>query len=502
MQASIEDIDAFLLKFGIVKHLIDSSTRTIAIIAGDRIAYANHVMQEFLASLGKGKGDWRGLVISELLRQSDQSKWHVLLESLNRGEQFLAPLEVVLAGQADVTMEITVIPFHADTKLAIILNLHNVSARVHAEKTAAHYKQDMKSQLAKAGDAYDSSEIRLLAIINTATDAIITIDSEQRIAMMNPAAELMFGFAAEALKGQSLNILIPSRFHHSHGSHVQTFGKTGSTSRRMGKAAIDVVGIRSNGEEFPVDASISHSTDHGSVFYTVILRDISIQKRTESDLRASQQELRALSENLQIIREEERKRISRELHDDLGQRLAALRNDFTLLRKQIHSDPQLIESTSNIDQLLVDAIASLRRISADLRPRPLDDLGLVEAIKLFIVDFSKRHRIACNLNVLDVNPIIDSSISAVIYRMIQEALNNVAKHASATKVDIELRSTEDSILLTIVDDGVGMPEARARKVGSFGLIGMRERATAASGTFTISSNPGKGVTIVVSLPIR
>ncbi len=349
------------------------------------------------------------------------------------------------------------------------------------------------------------SEQRLLALINTATDAIITIDEAQKIVMINPAAEQLFGYAPAELLGQTLNLLIPARFQHSHERHVTEFGGTGKSARRMG-GKVDVFGARRNGEEFPVDASISHFSEDGHKFFTVILRDISAQKRAQAALNESQRELRELSDNLLTVREEERKHISRELHDDLGQRLAALRNDLTLLRRGIDNPAEdksrLRKNADDIDRLLVDTIAALRRISADLRPRPLDDLGLVAAIRVLAGDFSRQQNLQCVVDASDIEPALDGKIAVALYRMVQESLHNAAKYAGANRVEIKLTADDGELVVQIADDGVGMSEAEIRKPGSFGLLGMRERATALGGSLTIHSAPGAGTQLRFCIPAR
>lgn len=347
------------------------------------------------------------------------------------------------------------------------------------------------------------SEQRLAAVINTATDAIITIDQDQNIVMINPAAEALFGYGPGELAGKPLLQLIPARFHHGHPHHVTQFGGTGKTARRMG-GKVEVFGVRAGGQEFPVDASISHFSEDGRMFYTVILRDITVKIAADAALIESQRELRELSGNLLSVREEERKHIARELHDDLGQRLAALRNDLTLLRKgigKIPGDfPQLARYAEGIDNLLVDTIASLRRISADLRPRPLDDLGLVPAVRVMAEDFARQHGVRCVIAAGDVGPHVDDKTTVALYRMVQESLNNAAKHARASEVEIRMFVDGGHLHIEIADNGVGMSDGEMRKRGSFGLIGMRERATALGGTFHVDSTPGQGTRLRLAVP--
>jgi PAS domain S-box-containing protein len=348
------------------------------------------------------------------------------------------------------------------------------------------------------------TERRLAAMVETTTDAILILDHEQKITLANQAAERLFGYPQERLLHQPIEMLIPPRFHRAHHHHVEGFGKTGTSVRRMGGEA-NVVGMRSDGAEFPIDASISHLMEDGKPLYTVILRDITERKRAEQELRLSREYLRNLYDNLQTIREEERKRIARELHDDLGQTLGAVRIDLTLLRNTLPANlPELEKNAELIDRLLLSAITSVRRISSDLRPRPLDDLGLVPALQMLAGEFSQRHNIVCEVGAPAEDVRLPDDIASPVFRMVQESLNNVAKHADATHVHIELSINENILSLTIADNGKGFTTDDTKKPESFGLIGMRERAWAMGGSLEVNSGvtgDSKGTAISISIPL-
>lgn len=353
------------------------------------------------------------------------------------------------------------------------------------------------------------TERRLAAMVETTTDAILILDHEQKITLANRAAERLFGYSQDCLLHQPIEMLIPPRFHSAHHHHVEGFGKTGTSVRRMGGEA-NVVGMRADGTEFPIDASISHLLEDDKPLYTVILRDITERKRAEQELKLSREYLRNLYDNLQTIREEERKRIARELHDDLGQTLGAMRIDLTLLRNTLPPDlPELEKNAELIDRLLLSAITSVRRISSDLRPRPLDDLGLVPALQMLAGEFSQRHSIVCKVGAPAEDVHLPDEIASPLFRMVQESLNNVAKHADATHVQIELSVNENMLLLTVADNGKGLADSDTKKSDSFGLIGMRERAWTMGGSLDIRSTEVgsgtgqecKGTTICISVPL-
>lgn len=354
----------------------------------------------------------------------------------------------------------------------------------------------------------ERSERRLAAMVETTTDAILMIDHEQKITLVNQATEKMFGYSRDVLMGQTLEMLIPTRFHAAHRQHVDRFGNTGSSVRQMGGEA-DIVGLRANGEEFSIDASISHLLEGGKPFFTVILRDITERKQVQHDLEISREYLRNLYDGLQTIREEERKRIARELHDDLGQTLGAMRIDLTLLRKSLPADLIAVaKNAATIDSLLLSAITSVRRISSDLRPRPLDDLGLVAALQMLAEEFSQRHHIVCDVETSVNDLTLPDQIASPLFRMVQESLNNVAKHAEATHVQIRIAHSGDSLSLSIADNGRGLSAADTKKSESFGLIGMRERAWAMGGSFAVNSGVGEngklncGARVDISVPLQ
>src|SRR5262249_4212280 len=188
--------------------------------------------------------------------------------------------------------------------------------------------------------ALNSTQARLAAIVDSAMDAVITVDEEQNIVLFNRAAEQVFSVRREEAIGRPLDRFIPQRFRGAHRNHIGRFGTTGVTSRRMGDVTT-LWALRADGSEFPIEASISQAAEAGRRFYTVILRDITVRKQHEDDLRRQSQELRELSARVLEAREEEKSRIARELHDELGQLLTALKMDLSWLRERMNGSAEL-----------------------------------------------------------------------------------------------------------------------------------------------------------------
>lgn len=497
---------------------------------------------------------------------------------------------------------------------------------------AARSRNRTRSAAAQLSSNLLENEQRLAGIFHAAMDAIITIDEQQNIVLFNPAAEQVFRCTAAEAIGGPLSRYLPARFQTLHAEHVKHFGATGVSDRQMGKQR-DLFGLRADGEEFPLEASISQTMHKGKKLYTVILRDITAKKIADTALRNSEQrlrglietspeaiyihqdekvifvnqaaltlfgakdagqligksiytlfhpesqrdvraamqsilsgmppppiverkivtldgdirfveialsdyenasghavqgmmrdvtewhksraelershaELRQLSAALETAQEEERKRIARELHDDLGQTLTVLKMDMSNLRSRLNSassDPSayagILEDIERMDVQLNHTVQSIRRISADLRPVMLDDLGLVTTLESLMKQISRSSNIHCTF---DLNPdrlSIDKRLATPLYRIAQEAINNVVKHANATEIRLSLsRDAGNNLLLEIRDNGKGLAPEDREKTASFGLISMRERAYALGGSLQIESKPGAGTLVRVVIP--
>ena len=250
--------------------------------------------------------------------------------------------------------------------LVYLLCLMRSRATAHAADAAA---------AARAANAAPAPvalpQARLDGIIRSTTEAIITVDSQQRIVLFNPMAEHVFRCRAGEAIGASLSRFIPERYRAAHEDQVRRFGQTGVSVRQMGAQRV-LFGLRADGEEFPVEASISQIDDIDGKLFTVILRDVTQRVRAEAEIQRSREELRALSANLQHEREKERTRIARELHDDVGQTLSALKMDVAALETRLNANAapgdDVASQLQRMRRAIDGNIASLRRIAADQRP--------------------------------------------------------------------------------------------------------------------------------------
>jgi PAS domain S-box-containing protein len=361
-----------------------------------------------------------------------------------------------------------------------------------------------------AGTPFRPDATHIAAIVASAMDAIISIDDAQRIVLFNPAAERMFGVAAPEALGAPLDRFLPDRYRSRHRAHVATFADTNVTTRAMG-ALHPLMAMRADGTEFPIEASISRVETGGRRTLTVILRDVSERVRAERllaeytrDLEQSRADLRALSAKLQETREAERAQIAREVHDRLGQALTALSLGLDRLYQDLERPgPAAIagarKECQGLDVVVQDAITITRRLASELHPAVLDHLGLAAAVEWQVQDFGTRAGLVCHVDVDGSTP-LPRAVELPLFRVLQESLTNVARHAEARSVIVSLQLNEGALELVVEDDGRGVV-AKEGRVGGLGLLGMRERLVPFGGTVSLSDRPAvNGARLVARVP--
>lgn len=235
----------------------------------------------------------------------------------------------------------------------------------------------------------------------------------------------------------------------------------------------------------------------------MIIRDITDKKQTLDELMKSKQELSNLSEHLQMLREEERKHIAREIHDVLGQFLTAMKIDFIKIMKMIpHADKSILDKKDDIIHLMDSAADAVSKISTELRPGIIDDLGLCAACEWQSKEFEKRTGVICTFESELGDFDMDSNNSLAMFRILQESLTNIARHSSATRVIINLSLDRNNVLLKVKDNGVGISSDDLENEYSYGIIGMRERAFHCGGETNIIRDGNSGTTVLVKIPLQ
>ena len=227
---------------------------------------------------------------------------------------------------------------------------------------------------------------------------------------------------------------------------------------------------------------------------------VELHRKTER-LRESEEKLRRLAAHLISVREEERAHIAREIHDELGQVLTGLKMEVTWLAKRLREKP-LLEKTDSMCKLIDMTVQTVRKIATGLRPEMLDDMGLIAAVAWQAKEFQKRTGIRCRAKLPPEGLKLDVDVSTTMFRIFQEILTNVARHARATRVDMEMTISDDSVALEVTDNGVGIADSDLNGKKSLGLLGMHERALLFGGEVRITGTSGHGTRVSVSIPIR
>ena len=343
------------------------------------------------------------------------------------------------------------------------------------------------------------AEKRFHTLFEFAPDAVVMIDQLGIIALVNRQAETVFGYQRDELLGQRLEILMPEAFRLAHADLRQGFLKN-AMPRAMGLDRSDLLGLRKDGTVFPVDISLSPMESENGIMVAAAVRDMTELKRKEEALRGYATRLRELSHRLRTVEETERRAISRELHDRIGQELSTLGLILGSLGAKLPRESlrAVHKPLQDMQGLLKSMVANVRDVMAELRPPVLDDYGLLAALRQLVTEFAKRSGIAAEMSGVELLPRLPSIVETAMYRISQEALNNIVKHAQAKKVEISLYTAPDRVVLDITDDGIGFDANETPPDQQhWGLITMRERAEAVGVVFHLESATGAGTRIVL-----
>src|SRR6267143_5585864 len=340
---------------------------------------------------------------------------------------------------------------------------------------------------------------RYAAVIESSEDAIITKTLSGTILSWNPGAERLFGYRSEEVEGHPISILFPTDRRDEwerilervrRGEHVEHH---------------ETVRMRRDGSRVHVSVSVSPIKDPAGrvVGASSIARDITERRQVAEALARSRSQLRAFAGRLHSAREAERAQIAREIHDELGQALTALKMDLFSLKNSVPAPLRepLLAKADGMAALIDQMVDKVRTLASDLRPAVLDNLGLVAAIEWAVHQFARRTGVRCLLDLPPEQIGLDIERSTDIFRILQEALTNIARHAGATHVDVHLRATPGEVVLEVHDDGRGITEPEIEDLRSFGLLGMRERALAWGGEVGVRAAPQGGTSVTMCMPL-
>jgi PAS domain S-box-containing protein len=336
---------------------------------------------------------------------------------------------------------------------------------------------------------------RYRIMVEQSPDAICVAEGS-RVALVNRACSNLFGARDPSdVVGQDLTRFFPG------GDNAALRDWLGDA--RPGQQALNREQriARLDGEQRDVEISIAHVPDHGGVATQLVMRDITERKRATDELLRSREELRRLSAGLTSAREAERRAVSRELHDELGQRLSAIKMGLSLALTQAASEPALDAQLRELAREVDATVGSVRRIASDLRPTMLDDLGLDAAIEWLAADWSRRTGIGIELDCEPVDAALSDAAKTSVYRIVQEALTNIVRHAQASRVWIAMHREGANLELRVADNGTGLAPGAVDKHDSHGLMGIRERARLLGGVASIRNLPDTGCALLVTLPL-
>jgi two-component system sensor histidine kinase UhpB len=372
-------------------------------------------------------------------------------------------------------------------KINIFLDLFNQKQAII--QNAVKLKESAE-ELNRLNVALKKSEAKYKSYIDNAPDGVFVSDENGKYIEVNEAACRITGYSKDEILNMSITEILTEETLEESLVHLKALLKDGSSKA-------DFLFKHKNGTN---RWWTLESVKLAKTRYLGFAKDITERKITEEKLKSALEQLHQLSKYTEQVRENERIAISRELHDDLGQALTAVKIDLGIIKQTI-TDKAIVLKMNNVFNLVGETIKTVQRITSQLRPPVIDDLGIVAAIDWYTKEFAQRNNIKVFLE-MDSELNIPPDVSLIIFRIMQESLTNISRHSKANRADIVLKRTINSVSLKISDNGIGIAENQIKSMKSFGLMGMMERATSLGGTFDICSESKKGTVIKLFLPLN
>ena len=354
----------------------------------------------------------------------------------------------------------------------------------------------------KERDAADrqkkESESIAQSLFNAAPEAIVIVDRSGSIVMANPETEKLFGYEVKELRGQPLGMLLPKRLRELHG-HRQAEYFAEPRTRPMG-LNLNIRGLRKNGTEFDAEVSLGYFETEKGLLAVAFLSDISKRKADERAIQQQGQELRQLAGKLITAQDDERRRIARNLHDDLTQSLAAIGIDAGRLASK-YSAQEVGRDLRRLQERATDAAEQVRQISHQLHPSILDDLGLKVALEEYCSEFESRSGIVTHFTSENMPNYLPYDVSDCIYHIAGECLRNVSKHSKSGSVCVKIGMTGNLLRMDVKDKGIGFRQSASGAGDGIGIVTMKERARLLGGTVSIHADIAQGTTVSIEVPV-
>jgi PAS domain S-box-containing protein len=380
-----------------------------------------------------------------------------------------------------------------------------------------------------AEESLRASQYRFAGILEISAEAVVSTDSKQRITLYNRAAEKIFGYSAIEILGQPLESLVPKRFRAMHRQHMSHFAQSSVTNLHMSDRN-RVRGLRKDGSEFHMAASVSQLEIAGEKVLTIMCRDVTDEVRAEQTLQSAhdeleqrvrertvdlemsnhslqaeiterkraEEEVQELSRRMLRVQEEERRKLARELHDGATQNLLTLSLYLERMRKDIGAEQDLSVTLDKCLYLVEEGTNELRTVSYLLHPPLLEELGLSLTLNSYVEGFAQRSGIAAKLDTSGDLDALGFDVDLAVFRIVQEALSNIHRHSHSPTATILLARDQNDLILQITDQGRGIPTGKNRR--GVGLASIRERIRLLKGRLEIKTGDS-GTSIVAVLPL-